>query len=349
MRKFGLLIVIASFFWVSCEWLTGYRYPNGSFPEDPVSLDEFNSPYNDYNSDTPIRGLSGHLIFSTDRASQGIQFDLFYSVLEIYFNRSDGTLMVQDGRHGINQSIASTFDPLKIAVQKINSSEGNEFGPHIVRQGMRLNKPLTPYYYYVALYATDLSGNLDIRFTHNLTDDVFCDPADVSFLNSSFNDAYPVFSPDTSYVYFCSDRDGSYDIYKAELNKTGRLVRALEDPTPRTITKIDNLCSEGNEKCPFIMGDVMVFTSDRPEGYGGYDLYYSLLENGTWSDPVNFGSRINTPHNEFRPVLKYFYYEDFTNDFMLFSSDRPGGKGGFDLYYVGIPRFKVYEDYVNFD
>ena len=97
------------------------------------------------------------------------------------------------------------------------------------------------------------------------------------------------------------------------------------------------------------MGDVMVFTSDRPEGYGGYDLYYSLLENGTWSDPVNFGSRINTLHNEFRPVLKYFYYEDFTNDFMLFSSDRPGGKGGFDLYYVGIPRFKVYEDYVNFD
>ncbi|MFA7182369.1 MAG: hypothetical protein WC079_05455, partial [Bacteroidales bacterium] len=76
MKKFGLLIVIASFSWVSCEWLTGYRYPNGSFPEDPVNLEEFNSIYNDYNSDTPMRGSSGHLIFSTDRASQGIQFDL---------------------------------------------------------------------------------------------------------------------------------------------------------------------------------------------------------------------------------------------------------------------------------
>jgi hypothetical protein len=350
MRRFGLLIFIASLLLTSCNWFTGlrhgFRYPNGSLPEDPVNLQEFNSTYNDYNSDTPIRGRSGHLIFSTDRASEGAQFDLYFSVLEIYFNRSDGTLIVQDGTHGINQSIANTFKPLKDAVLKVNSPSANEFGPHIVRQGRRVDKP---YYYYVLMYATDLSGNLDIRFTHNLTDDVFCDPVDVSFLNSPYNDAYPVFSPDTSYVYFCSDREGNYDIYRADLNKNGRLTRALEDPTPRTIIKIDNLCSESNEKCPFIMGDVMVFASDRPEGYGGYDLYYSLFENGTWSDPVNFGSRINTPYNEFRPVLKYFYFEDFTNDFMLFSSDRPGGKGGFDLYYVGIPRFKIYENYVDFD
>jgi hypothetical protein len=29
------------------------------------------------------------------------------------------------------------------------------------------------------------------------------------------------------------------------------------------------------------------------------------------------------------------FYE-YQNDLMLFSSDRPGGKGGYDLYYVGI-------------
>ena len=28
---------------------------------------------------------------------------------------------------------------------------------------------------------------------------------------------------------------------------------------------------------------------------------------------------------------------EFNNDFMIFSSNRPGGLGGFDLYYVGIP------------
>jgi hypothetical protein len=32
--------------------------------------------------------------------------------------------------------------------------------------------------------------------------------------------------------------------------------------------------------------------------------------------------------------------EWFINDLMIFSSNRPGGKGGFDLYYAGIPRRK---------
>ena len=81
----------------------------------------------------------------------------------------------------------------------------------------------------------------------------------------------------------------------------------------------------------------MVFTSNRPGGMGGYDLFYSFYENGTWSTPVNFGDKINTPYDEYRPIVKSYGYE-FTNDFMIFSSNRPGGQGGFDLYYVGIDK-----------
>jgi hypothetical protein len=29
-------------------------------------------------------------------------------------------------------------------------------------------------------------------------------------------------------------------------------------------------------------------------------------------------------------------HPDFTNKFLMFSSNRPGGKGGFDLYFTGI-------------
>jgi hypothetical protein len=32
--------------------------------------------------------------------------------------------------------------------------------------------------------------------------------------------------------------------------------------------------------------------------------------------------------------------EDFTNTFLMFSSNRPGGKGGFDLYFTGINLVK---------
>jgi hypothetical protein len=50
------------------------------------------------------------------------------------------------------------------------------------------------------------------------------------------------------------------------------------------------------------------------------------------------GEDINTEYDEYRPVVVSTKEEGFLNDLMVYSSDRPGGKGGFDLYYVGIPR-----------
>jgi hypothetical protein len=79
---------------------------------------------------------------------------------------------------------------------------------------------------------------------------------------------------------------------------------------------------------------IMIFTSNRPGGLGGYDLYYSIFKNGNWSSPVNLGPEINTSSDEYRPVLGY--HPDFTNFFLMFSSNRPGGKGGFDLYFSGV-------------
>ena len=53
-----------------------------------------------------------------------------------------------------------------------------------------------------------------------------------------------------------------------------------------------------DDKCPFIFNDFMVFASNRQGGYGGYDLYYSIWNNGKWSLPLNFGNRINTRYDE---------------------------------------------------
>jgi hypothetical protein len=78
----------------------------------------------------------------------------------------------------------------------------------------------------------------------------------------------------------------------------------------------------------------MVFVSNRPGGLGGYDLWYSKLINNSWSKPINFGSPINTKYDEYRPII--VKYKDIRNDLMIFSSNRPGGFGGFDLYYIGI-------------
>jgi hypothetical protein len=82
---------------------------------------------------------------------------------------------------------------------------------------------------------------------------------------------------------------------------------------------IDEINSKYNEKGPEISNDgkFLFFSSDRPGGYGGYDLWYSYWENDHWSHPFNMGDKINTASNERDPSIspdsKHFF----------FSSDRP--------------------------
>jgi len=48
---------------------------------------------------------------------------------------------------------------------------------------------------------------------------------------------------------------------------------------------------------------MLIYASDIPGGYGGMDLYYSFLKEGLWSDPINFGPKVNTPFNELFPTV----------------------------------------------
>ena len=71
-------------------------------------------------------------------------------------------------------------------------------------------------------------------------------------------------------------------------------------------------------------GTKMYFSSDRPDGYGGYDLYVSFKQGGTWTTPKNLGPTINSQGNEMTP---------FVHDGALyFSSDWHPGIGGFDIF-----------------
>jgi hypothetical protein len=117
------------------------------------------------------------------------------------------------------------------------------------------------------------------------------------------------------------------------LNKETLLHDYLISENAGQIVKESVLSSNSNDKCPSINGNIIVFASDRDGGYGGYDLYYSKLTDNQWSQPVNFGEKINSSSDEYRPItFSFFSYFDL----MIFSSNRPGGKGGFDLYCVKI-------------
>ena len=78
-------------------------------------------------------------------------------------------------------------------------------------------------------------------------------------------------------------------------------------------------------------GDKLYFASNMPGGFGGMDLWVTRrMKDGTWSQPINLGPRINTSKNEVFPFMS----ESGT---FYFSSDGiTGGKGGYDLYHIDI-------------
>ncbi len=76
-------------------------------------------------------------------------------------------------------------------------------------------------------------------------------------------------------------------------------------------------------------GSRIFFASDKPGGYGGFDLYVVERRGNGWSEMFNLGPEINTPGNEVFP----FIHETGT---LFFASDGHKGQGGMDIFFVDL-------------
>ncbi|MHA2123477.1 MAG: TolB family protein [Promethearchaeota archaeon] len=86
--------------------------------------------------------------------------------------------------------------------------------------------------------------------------------------------------------------------------------------------------TEFPESYPIVVKDgSLYFSSQRPGGFGGYDIYRSqILQDGSFEEPVNLGPSINTEFHE----GDTFVAPD--ESYLILSSRRPGGLGQNDLY-----------------
>ena len=121
-----------------------------------------------------------------------------------------------------------------------------------------------------------------------------------------------------------SDGYGRCDIYFAHKTTTG---------WTRAINAGKTINSSYSEKQPCLSADAntLYFSSNRPEGFGEMDIWYSELDNqGNWGEPINMGPTINTPNDEESP----FFHPD--NQTFYFSSDGHNGLGLKDIFYSRI-------------
>ncbi|HPE40077.1 MAG TPA: OmpA family protein [Bacteroidales bacterium] len=151
----------------------------------------------------------------------------------------------------------------------------------------------------------------------------------------SFNYVHPWISMDELTLYFSSNKPGGkggYDIYKATRTKrTGKFSN---------ITNLgDQVNTEGQEVFPALRGDsTLYFSSDGHAGLGGLDIFMSTMKNNEWSKPENLGVPINSCWDEIGMIFDDQEVLDPKSKVPylakgFFSSNRPGGRGGDDIYY----------------
>ena len=145
-------------------------------------------------------------------------------------------------------------------------------------------------------------------------------------LNTSQNEGAQSLSSDGSYMFFTAcDRPGglgSCDIFFSALGN-GRWSIPVNLGSPVNTSNWESQPSINAD------GRMLFFSSNRPGGIGGKDLYYTVYKsNGKWSLPRNMGNIVNTPWDEMSPFIH------FDGKTLYFSSDGRPGMGGLDIYFT---------------
>ncbi len=150
---------------------------------------------------------------------------------------------------------------------------------------------------------------------------------------SEFNQSNVAFSADLKYVYFTQNSVVSRNkvlnlkLYKASVSQTGQWTNIKELPfnSPKYNCAHPTLNDDGTK---------LYFSSNMPGGYGHSDLYVvDILAGNKYGTPKNLGAYINSPYRDNFPEIN--------NGLLYYSSDKPNGYGGLDIYMLPIENLFV--------
>jgi len=140
------------------------------------------------------------------------------------------------------------------------------------------------------------------------------------------NEQYASYSDDGWSLYYTRDNDNrgaGFDIYQSGMQSK------LNQDYQAGVTMVQ-MNSKFNDGPIYLTidGETMYIASEGNESIGGYDIFVSRKSRGIWTTPQNLGYPINTPYDDF------FFSPTANGKFAYISSNRAGGKGGYDIYKV---------------
>lgn len=158
-------------------------------------------------------------------------------------------------------------------------------------------------------------------------------------------------------LYFWSERlddgGGLRDVYRAApaaLRNSSNQEEELTWGDGKLLPAPINSTARESGICVHPSGDWIIFSSARPGGFGGEDLYFSRsLGEDNWSTPVNLGPSVNSTASDFCPQLT----ADGATLFFTSNRKTPGvtpldaGEGravSYAIFTVGVAELSVFRE-----
>jgi len=262
-----------------------------------------------------------HIIYRLDDAIK------YFKIFETYLNPQNDVLLLKDVKRQIEMCYnakKSINNPLGIKIENVGNNINSpypDYSPIITKDGFTM--------FFTSRRENSTGGKLDqegkyyedIYITSRPKDGKWSEAKKITGkINSAGHEATISVAPNGKSIFIYKDDNGDGNIYLSKFEDGDWSV-------PKKMgSNVNTRYWETHASLSFDES-ILYFTSNRPGGFGGRDIYKSYRQsNGDWGPAQNLGANINTPYDEEAPFIS----DDGVT--LYFSSKGHESMGGFDIF-----------------